>query len=180
MLNSIEFREKNLDGRLTAAICKFLKHNLALKRIITTYSGFHLQSHPRTKLHGQSELGSKIILSILITKNSSMIDFRLLPKLTTFLSTCEMFCLSSFHSPFIPSLTLQIERVSSLQHQDLYVRETCDSSLLGTGNGEKQTLSLSCTLTEGGFVGAIKITVEGVEIRETLPGLLDEPEIKIL
>lgn len=29
-------------------------------------------------------------------------------------------------------------------------------------------------------MGAIKITVEGVEIRETLPGLLDEPEIKIL
>lgn len=31
----------------------------------------------------------------------------------------------------------------------------------------------------GGFVGAIETMVEGVEIRETLPGLLDKPEIKI-
>lgn len=47
MLSAIELREKNLDGGLTIVIRKLLKCNLAQKKIITTCSGFHLQSHPR-------------------------------------------------------------------------------------------------------------------------------------
>lgn len=49
MLRGIELKEKNLDGRLTVVICKFLKCNLALKRMITTCFDFHLQSQLRTK-----------------------------------------------------------------------------------------------------------------------------------
>lgn len=46
--------------------------------------------------------------------------------------------------------------------------------------GEANTVLLSCILIEGGFVGVIEIMVEGAETRETLPGLIDELEIKIL
>lgn len=43
----------------------------------------------------------------------------------------------------------------------------------------KHSVLLSCILIGGAFVGVTEIMVEAAEIKETLPGLIDESEIKI-
>lgn len=164
-------------------IYKLLKCNLVLKRIITTCSGLHLQSLRmilRLSLHSQSEPGSKIILSVLITQNSPVVEFYLLPKLTTFLPTCAdvlpMFFLFNTHSFHLPykyrRFLLGSVRICTYEKQE-------QQSAWNGKWGEANTVLLSCILIEGGFVGVIEIMVEGAEIRETLPELIDELKIKI-
>lgn len=126
-------------------------------------------------LHSLSEPGDKILLSALITQKSSMVEFYLLLKLITFLSTCvdisPIFFLFNTHSSL---LLTNIENFCSAAVGFVFKRNFWTAVCLELGMGS------SCILTEGEFVRVIEIMVEGAEIRKTLPRWIDEPEIKIL
>ena len=112
MLSDIELRTKNLDRSLTIVMCKLLKCNMALQLFSfwhkeNNYDVFWLTCSPTLGVFcGYFCTGSKIILSVLITQNSLISEFYLLIKLTTVLSTYEMFCLCSFHSTLTHSFHL--------------------------------------------------------------------------
>ena len=157
-------------------IGKLLRGNLVLRRIITTWSGFHLQSCPRkdsVAIPAQPwwtrEWGH--ITSPDHSKLNQLLCFISWLKLTTFLHLCR--CLPMFFSFNTPSFHLPYtyRGFLLLSSTGICIQEELRHSTLREPGMErsKHSVLLSCTLTKGGFVGMLKMTVEGAEIRETLP-----------
>lgn len=118
-------------------------------------------------LHSHNELGSEIILWVLITQNSSVVGFYFSVQIDHFsFYLCRCFALffsfntHSFHPHYKYSRFLLFGSGRIFLSEKLM-----NSSLLGTGNGEDKTLCFSCRLIEGRFNGVIELMLEDAEVR---------------